>query len=48
MYFTDLGIEELGERRGEEQVTLGWLPAAPRREQGTGTGRGGVAPGRSG
>lgn len=27
MYFTDRGIEELGERRGDEQVTLGWLPA---------------------
>lgn len=27
MYFTDRGIEELGERRGEEQVTLGWLAA---------------------
>ncbi|WP_300613926.1 DUF6104 family protein [Trebonia sp.] len=25
MYFTDRGIEELGERRGEDQVTLGWL-----------------------
>ncbi|HET9967717.1 MAG TPA: DUF6104 family protein [Streptosporangiaceae bacterium] len=25
MYFTDRGSEELGERRGEEQVTLGWL-----------------------
>jgi hypothetical protein len=25
MYFTDRGIEELGERRGEEQVSLGWL-----------------------
>ena len=25
MYFTDRGIEELAERRGEEQVTLGWL-----------------------
>ena len=25
MYFTDRGIEELDERRGEEQVTLGWL-----------------------
>lgn len=25
--FTDRGIEELGERRGEEQVTLGWLAA---------------------
>ncbi len=27
MYFTDRGIEELGERRGEEQVTLGRLAA---------------------
>lgn len=25
MYFTDRGIEELNERRGDEQVTLGWL-----------------------
>jgi len=25
MYFTDRGIEELDERRGAEQVTLGWL-----------------------
>ena len=25
MYFTDRGIEELQERRGGEQVTLGWL-----------------------
>jgi len=25
MYFTDRGIEELAERRGEEQVTLAWL-----------------------
>jgi hypothetical protein len=25
MYFTDRGIEELEERRGEEGVTLGWL-----------------------
>lgn len=25
MYFTDRGIEELGERRGQDQVTLGWL-----------------------
>lgn len=25
MYFTDRGLEELAERRGEEQVTLGWL-----------------------
>ena len=27
VYFTDRGIEELGERRGEDQVTLGWLAA---------------------
>ena len=25
MYFTDRGIEELADRRGEEQVTLDWL-----------------------
>ena len=25
MYFTDRGIEELVERRGEETVTLAWL-----------------------
>ena len=25
MYFTDKGIEELAERRGEEQVSLTWL-----------------------
>ena len=25
MYFTDKGIEELVERRGDETVTLGWL-----------------------
>lgn len=25
MYFTDRGIEELVERRGEETVTLEWL-----------------------
>jgi hypothetical protein len=25
VYFTDRGIEELAERRGEDQVTLGWL-----------------------
>jgi hypothetical protein len=25
MYFTDAGIEELDERRGEEQVSLAWL-----------------------
>jgi hypothetical protein len=27
VYFTDRGIEELDGRRGEEQVTLGWLAA---------------------
>lgn len=27
MYFTDRGIEELSERRGEEQVSLSWLAA---------------------
>jgi hypothetical protein len=25
VYFTDRGIEELAERRGDEEVTLGWL-----------------------
>jgi len=25
VYFTDRGIEELAERRGGEDVTLGWL-----------------------
>ena len=25
MYFTDRGIEELSERRGEESVTFDWL-----------------------
>jgi hypothetical protein len=25
VYFTDRGIEELDDRRGEEGVTLGWL-----------------------
>ncbi|MDQ1752392.1 MAG: hypothetical protein QOE71_3448 [Pseudonocardiales bacterium] len=25
MYFTDRGIEELENRRGDEQVSLGWL-----------------------
>jgi hypothetical protein len=25
MYFTDRGIEELEDRRGEEEVTLAWL-----------------------
>ena len=27
MYFTDRGIEELAERRGDESVTLEWLAA---------------------
>jgi hypothetical protein len=27
MYFTDRGIEELAERRGEEEISLGWLAA---------------------
>lgn len=25
MYFTDRGIEELAERRGDESITFGWL-----------------------
>lgn len=25
MYFTDKGIEELADRRGEDQVSLAWL-----------------------
>jgi hypothetical protein len=25
MYFTDRGLEELEERRGEDRITLGWL-----------------------
>jgi hypothetical protein len=25
VYFTDKGIEELAERRGDEQVSLSWL-----------------------
>lgn len=25
MYFTDRGIEELEQRRGEEQVSMAWL-----------------------
>ena len=25
VYFTGRGIEELGERRGEEQVSMAWL-----------------------
>ena len=27
MYFTDRGIEELAQRRGEEEVSLDWLAA---------------------
>lgn len=27
MYFTDRGIEELADRRGQDMVTLGWLAA---------------------
>ena len=27
VYFTDRGIEELEERRGEEQVSVAWLAA---------------------
>lgn len=27
MYFTDRGIEELENRRGDEEVTLSWLAA---------------------
>ena len=27
MYFTDRGIEELEERRGDEQVSVAWLAA---------------------
>ena len=30
MYFTDRGLEELEERRGEEEVTLAWLAARMR------------------
>lgn len=30
MYFTDRGIEELADRRGEERVTLAWLADALR------------------
>ncbi|HJU98304.1 MAG TPA: DUF6104 family protein [Jiangellaceae bacterium] len=25
MYFTDRGIEELDQRRGDEEITLAWL-----------------------
>jgi hypothetical protein len=28
VYFTDRGLEELAERRGEESVTFGWLADA--------------------
>lgn len=31
MYFTDRGIEELGERRGGEQVSVEWLADRLRR-----------------
>ena len=27
MYFTDRGIEELDEQRGDEQVSMSWLAA---------------------
>jgi len=27
MYFTDAGIEELDDRRGDEQVSMAWLAA---------------------
>jgi hypothetical protein len=27
VYFTDRGIEELAQRRGEEEVTLAWVAA---------------------
>jgi hypothetical protein len=30
MYFTDRGLEELAERRGDEEVTLSWLAAKMR------------------
>jgi Family of unknown function (DUF6104) len=30
VYFTDRGIEELEERRGEEQISLAWLAARMR------------------
>jgi hypothetical protein len=25
VYFTDRGVEELADRRGDDEVTLGWL-----------------------
>ncbi len=30
MYFTDRGIEELEDRRGSEQLNVGWLAARMR------------------
>jgi hypothetical protein len=30
MYFTDRGLEELADRRGDEEVTLAWLAAKMR------------------
>jgi hypothetical protein len=30
MYFTDRGLEELAERRGDEEFTLAWLAAKMR------------------
>jgi hypothetical protein len=30
MYFTDRGLEELEDRRGDEEVTLAWLAAKMR------------------
>ncbi len=27
MYFTDRGVEELDQRRGQEEVTLAWVAA---------------------
>ena len=30
MYFTDRGIEELEDRRGNEQLNVGWLAARMR------------------
>jgi uncharacterized protein DUF6104 len=30
MYFTDRGLEELEERRGDDEVTLSWLAAKMR------------------
>lgn len=30
MYFTDRGLEELDQRRGDDEVTLSWLAAKMR------------------